>query len=148
MNQSNNKLKRTFFVNWFAKHGRDFPWRRKNVSPFAMLVTEMLVRQTRADAVAKLWKEFTRKYPRPSALANTPHRKLVNELKMLGFGSQKAEALIAASEWLIKNHQGRVPDSLDELLRIPHIGLYASRAVLCFAFGRKIETGDTCVRSS
>lgn len=140
---SAGRLDRNFFVNWFKERGRHFPWRRANTSPFAFLVTEMLVRQTRAGEVAKLWDEFTRKYPSAAIMARADREELVEQLKVLGFGNQKAEALLSAAAWLVEHHRGEVPSTVDELLRVPHVGHYAARAVLCFAFGQKVEIVDT-----
>src|SRR2546421_4282472 len=52
-----------FFVNWYKTQGRHFPWRQEGVSPFSLLITEMLLRQTQAVAVAKIWKQFIQRYP-------------------------------------------------------------------------------------
>jgi A/G-specific adenine glycosylase len=134
---------RNFFVNWYKAHSRDFPWRRKDVSPFALLVTEMLLRQTQATAVSKLWGTFIQKYPDARALAQANEENLLDQLGVLGLGKQRSSALIAAAAWLVENHQGQVPNTKEELLKIPHIGEYAAHAVLCFAFGYKIEVVDT-----
>lgn len=138
-------MKKNFFVNWFKRNRRDFPWRKEGTTPFAFLVTEMLLRQTRAGHVAKIWSDFTRDYPSPESLIQASKDELVARLKVLGFGEQKAEALKSAAAWLVDKHQGKVPDTLEELLEIPHVGNYAARAVLCFAFGQKVEIVDTNV---
>ena len=134
---------KNFFVNWYKTNGRDFSWLRKDVSPFALLVTEMLLRQTQATAVSKLWQKFFQKYPDAKTLAQANKEDLQDQLKILGLSKQRSSALLEASTWLIKNHQGQVPDTKEELLKIPHIGEYASHAELCFAFGYKIEVVDT-----
>ena len=136
-------ISRNFFVNWYKVHGRDFPWRRNDVSPFAMLVTEMLLRQTQARAVSKLWSKLIQKYTDARALAQANEEDLLDQLGVLGLGEQRSSALIAAATWLVENHHGQVPDTKEELLKIPHIGKYAAHAVLCFAFGYKIEVVDT-----
>lgn len=135
-------ISRSFFVDWFNKHGRDFPWRRDDTSPFAFLMTEMLLRQTRAGAVALLWQDFVRDYPDPFTLAATSKREIKNRVAILGFGEQRSAALLEAANWLVEHHDGIVPSKLDDLLKIPHIGQYAARAILCFAFGEKTEIVD------
>lgn len=138
-------LKKMFFVNWFRKNGRHFPWRNANVSPFKILITEMLLRQTRASNVSAVWAPFIRQYPNAKAMAQAKRKDLVKELRVLGFGNQKAEALVLASDWVVQHHKGRTPSSLEELLRVPHIGEYSARAVLCFAYGKKVEIVDSNV---
>lgn len=134
-----------FFVNWYRSHGRKFPWRRRSISAYRILVTEMLLRQTRATNVSSIWTSFLNRYPNPKALCSERRTNLVKRLRVLGFGNQRADALILASSWLIQQHDGKVPSSLDELLKVPHIGEYSSRAVLCFAFGHKVAIVDSNV---
>jgi A/G-specific adenine glycosylase len=136
-------IKKSFFVKWFESHGRFFPWRKPGTTPFAFLVTEMLLRQTRASNVAKVWDSFIEDYPNPESIIKSPTDNLITKLKVLGFGVQKTDALKSASAYLIANHGGHVPNTLKELLNIPHVGNYAARAVLCFAFGKRIELVDT-----
>lgn len=138
-------LKRTFFVNWYADRGRQFPWRAKSTSPFALLVTEMLLRQTKASGVEKLWDNLIRKYPDATTMAKANPHELRRLISVLGFGKMRARALISAARWLIEKHDGAVPQSLEALLKIPHIGAYSAHAVLCFGFGHKIEIVDTNV---
>jgi len=131
-----------FFVYWYNNYGREFPWRQEDVSPFHILVTEMLLRQTKASMVSGMWGDFTTKYPDPEAIVSSNENSLVDELRALGFGNQRSAALKLASRWLLDNHNGKVPDCEEELIKIPHVGLYTSRAVLCFAFGYKIPIVD------
>jgi A/G-specific adenine glycosylase len=78
-------------------------------------------------------------------MAGAKRKDLVDQLTVLGFGNQRAEALVLASAWLVEHHKGRVPSSLTELLRVPHIGEYSARAILCFGYGRKEEIVDSNV---
>lgn len=102
----------------------------------------MLLRQTRAEGVAKLWEGFFEKYPDVETLAGAKKGRLRRFVAILGFGEQRAEALIQASKHIVECHGGKVPDGLEDLLAIPHIGHYAARAILCFAFGRPVEIVD------
>ena len=140
-----NPLDRNFFVNWYHMYGRDFPWRQTGVSPFALLMTEMLLRQTQAEAVSKLWHEFFQRYPDAQALARANKNDLFTQLKALGLAQQRSLALISAASWLVEHHRGQVPDSHEELFKIPHVGMYVVHAVLCFVFKHDIEIVDTNV---
>lgn len=138
-------LKRNFFVKWFHKHGRKFPWRKEGTTPFALLITEMLLRQTRAGGVAKLWDCFFHRHPDAHTLAQADKTELESLISILGFGKMRAEALIGAAQWLVTNHGGQVPEDASELVKIPHVGSYAAHAVLCFAYGHKKEIVDVNV---
>lgn len=115
------------------------------VSPFAFLITEMLLRQTRAVAVAKLWEAFTSKYSDALTLARAEVGEIASELKVLGLSNQRAKALTFAAQWLVEHHKGQVPNKLGDLLKIPHVGDYAARAVMCFAFIHRVEIVDANV---
>lgn len=135
-----------FFVEWYRGNGRDFPWRSKKLEPFHQLIAEMLLRKTRAEAVAKLWPNLVISYPDARAVIRTSKKRLARQLKILGFGNQKADALHSASKWLIEHHEGKVPGSFEELMRIPHIGAYSAGAILCFGFNRRFEIVDVNVQ--
>lgn len=138
-------VEQRFFIKWYRRHGRDFPWRQDRLDPYKSLVTEMLLRQTRAEGVAKLWDKFFERYPDVESLALAKRGRLREFIAILGFGSQRAEALIHAAKFLVEHHGGKVPNKLECLLAVPHIGHYAARAVLCFAFGRPVEIVDVNV---
>lgn len=138
-------IKRNFFVKWFETNGRSFPWREEGTTPFNFLVTEMLLRQTRAQNVARLWTNFVTDYPTPPTIVNENKEILFSKIQILGFANQRVEALQSASQWLLEKYNGIVPNKLELLLLIPHIGNYSARAVLCFAFNQKIEIVDTNV---
>lgn len=135
--------RKSFFIDWYQEHGRNFPWRQRGVSPFAILETEMLLRQTQAAAVSKLWYDFTSRYPDAVTLAGANKKRLLDQLSILGLGQQRTSALIKAATWLVEHHNGQVPVSKEELLKVPHIGAYVANAVLCFAYGQKVEVVDT-----
>ena len=105
----------------------------------------MLLRQTRASSVSSMWTSFTDRYSTPRLLLSAPKKDLINHLQVLGLVNQRFNALRLAASWLLQHHQGRVPASLDELLRVPHIGEYSSRAILCFAYGAREEIVDSNV---
>jgi A/G-specific adenine glycosylase len=132
-----------FFVAWFEEDGRDFPWREDEVSPFQLLITEMLLRQTQATQVDRLWKDFMSRFSTPKDLSEADHDELFNRVEELGFGNQRVEALTSASTYLLENHNGQVPTEKEDLLDIPHIGPYASHAVLCFAHGEPVPVVDS-----
>lgn len=132
-----------FFVKYYLDQGRNLPWRTGSATPYHFLVTEMLLRQTQVANVIKVWPEFFDKYPDLEALVRGKKDELFDLLKVLGFGNQRTNALLEASSWIIERHGGEIPQTLNDLLEIPHIGHYSARAILCFAYGHSIELVDT-----
>ena len=132
-----------FFVLWYKRNGRDFPWRLPTVSSFQLLITEMLLRQTRAVQVERLWDGFMSSFGSPSSLVEAPSKAIFDAVEELGFGNQRTKALKAAATHLVEEHGGELPNSEEDLLAIPHVGLYTARAVRCFAYGEPVPVVDT-----
>jgi A/G-specific adenine glycosylase len=136
---------KSFFRLYARKHLRSFPWRRPETRPFHLLVAELLLVQTKAEDVARIWLPLVRRYPTPSTLARARHGTLVHLLKPLGLQRQRARALAAVSRALLDVHDGQVPQTVDELLALPHVGLYVATAVACFGFGDHVPIVDANV---
>jgi A/G-specific adenine glycosylase len=142
---TNTSFPNGFFVRFFARHGRAFPWRSPSVLPFHLLVAELLLRQTRAEGVPPVWLELRSNYPSAAALADARPNELFTQVARLGFGKQRVDALLGASAHLEAHHAGEVPVDAHDLLAIPHIGLYSARALRVFAFGARESIVDTNV---
>lgn len=126
-------------------HGRTFPWREPETTPFGILMAEMLLRQTQASMVGKTWPGLIDRYPDPAAVLMSQDEDLYNRLAVLGFGNQRVVAVKSMSRALVDQHAGRVPRSIPRLLELPHVGLYAAHATACFAFGRRVPVVDSNV---
>ncbi|RDV82972.1 A/G-specific adenine glycosylase [Ammonifex thiophilus] len=134
-----------FFIQWFKSHGRYFPWRERHVTPFGVLVAEILLRQTKAEMVASCWPELVKRYPSPQELAQAREGEIWELVHNLGLGRQRVLALRAVSSELVRRFKGQVPASLEELLSLPHVGLYTAHAVCVFAFGMRLPVVDSNV---
>jgi A/G-specific adenine glycosylase len=100
-----------------------------------MLLAEVLLRQTKAADVVDVWRLLVAKYPTPAALAGARLDFLRRVLRPLGLNRQRAIALKQISQVIARDFRGRVPNKLNSLLSVPHVGLYAASALLCFKFG-------------
>ena len=136
---------RRFFRQWYRAHGREFPWRAPGLSAFAILTAEMLLRQTRADMVASIWPICIERYLSPESCLDSPDTELYLLLSPLGFGNQRVTAIKSVATALVENHAGAVPRSIDQLLVLPHIGLYSAHAIACFAYNRRVPVVDVNV---
>jgi A/G-specific adenine glycosylase len=108
-------------------------------------VAEILLRKTTARQVEKLYSKFLEKYPAPRALANTSTKELQTLLRPLGMEYKRARLFKKLGAKIVENHDGKVPDRLNELLELPGVGRYAANAVLCFAYGKDEPLVDTNV---
>ena len=132
-----------FFANWFRVRGRSFPWREEEVSPFGILLAEVLLKQTRAEMVAAVWPTLLRKYPSAASLESANPEVLLQQISCLGFGRQRTTALRQLSAAI--DEAGGLPSKPSELLELPHVGVYSAHAVACFAFGRRVPVVDLSI---
>ncbi len=131
--------------NWWTKNKRSFPWRADDVSPYQMLVTEMLLWKTRAESVANIWSDFFTRFPDPETLAAAGEDEIAEQIASLGL-SKRAECLKQMAQKLQAEHGGSVPSQRERLLELMGIGDYAASAALCFAFDRDVAIVDANVK--
>ena len=128
-----------FFVDFYANAGRLFPWRNEEVSPYGILIAEILLKQTHADKVAKVWPHLVRRYSDAGQLAMARADELHGMIAVLGFGRQRTKALLAVAESIVQS--GDLPSETGDLIKLPYIGVYTAHAVACFAFGQRVSRG-------
>jgi A/G-specific adenine glycosylase len=129
-------------LRWGHVHFRSFPW-RSDRDPYRTLVTEILLKQTRADQVRPVRETFLKRYPVPGSLAAADPADLSSLVRTLGFADQRVPQLSALGRALSK--RGRLPRDLAGLLALPGVGAYTASAVACFAFGRREPALDVNV---
>jgi A/G-specific adenine glycosylase len=130
---------------WFDEHARDLPWRRKQTTPWGVLVSEFMLQQTPVSRVAPIWLEWLERWPTPSALAAASQADVLRAWGKLGY-PRRALRLHAAAAVIAAEHGDIVPSVVDTLLGLPGIGEYTARAVLAFGYGRRVPVVDTNVR--
>jgi A/G-specific adenine glycosylase len=127
-----------------SQTSRDFAWRRPGLSPFHILLAEVLLRQTRAEAAAPVWDQLRGHYVTPADLLAAPFDELYGFVAPLGLGIQRVRVLQGIASALVD--QGEVvPETVPELLAIPYIGPYIAHAVACFAYGQREPIVDSNV---
>jgi DNA (cytosine-5)-methyltransferase 1 len=119
-------------ADWHMRKSRDFPWRREG-RPWRILLAELCLRRTRADAVAGAYAELVRLAPTPMAVAGQ-RRAVRKVLAPLGL-RWRAENVITVANELVERHAGRVPPDESSLRALTGVGDYVASAVRCFAFG-------------
>ena len=133
-----------FFQRHYTEYGRSFPWRKEGTDPFGVLVAEILLKQTQAGKVAKIWPSLMAQYPSAAAMAGADPEELFNSVSELGFGHQRTKAMIDLSS-AIKITGEPLPSSPEELIRLPYVGTYTAHAVACFAFGQRFPIVDLSI---
>lgn len=143
-----SRKRQTFFIekllDWYELNGRIFSWRERTLTPYEVLVLEILLQRTPAERVDKIFPKFIKKYPGPRALLKSSKRFLVSDLKTLGL-RKRVKNLKELARQLVKEWKGRVPKDVDKLTKLPGVGIYAANAVLCFSYGKVVPLVDTNV---
>lgn len=132
-------------LDFYDRNARDLPWRRPSVTPWGILVSEVMLQQTPVNRVLPPWAEWMRRWPRPADLAAEPAGQAIRAWGRLGY-PRRALRLHAAAVAITADHGGMVPGAVDDLLRLPGIGEYTARAVAAFAFAGRVPVVDTNVR--
>lgn len=124
---------RRALLGWFAKHGRDLPWRRTR-DPYAILVSEFMLQQTQVATVIPYYIEWLRRFPTVSALADASESDVLHAWQGLGYYS-RARNLHAAAKAIGSRSFPRDPKQIEKL---PGVGRYTAHAVATFAFDQSV----------
>jgi A/G-specific adenine glycosylase len=123
-------------LDWFYKHGRDYPWRHTD-DPFRVLIAEIMLRRTKANQVKPVYVTLFDKYPDVESLARASDEQLEKILYPLGLKWRSPTFKLVAKE-IREKYNCRIPDTRRELISLPGVGDYVAGAVLAIAF-RKAE---------
>ncbi len=127
-------------VNWFQKEKRDLPWRHTNDS-YKIWISEIMLQQTRVEAVKEYYKRFLISLPTLEDLAKVKEDELLKLWEGLGYYS-RAKNLKKCAELLIQNNQKELPRDYTELMKLPGIGPYAAGSIGSIAYQLKTPAID------
>jgi A/G-specific adenine glycosylase len=118
-------------LDWYERFARDLPWRRTS-DPFAIWVSEVMLQQTRVEAVIPYYERFLLRFPTIESLARASEQELLSVWAGLGYYS-RARNLQRAARRIAD--AGEFPCTYDEIRGLPGIGGYTAAAVASIAFG-------------
>ncbi len=117
---------------WFAEHRRDLPWRRDR-EPYHVWLSEIMLQQTRVEAVRGYYLRFLERLPDIAALASAPEDVLLKLWEGLGYYS-RVRNLKKAAQCVIEQHGGEFPQELPAIRALPGIGDYTAGAIASICF--------------
>jgi A/G-specific adenine glycosylase len=135
MNRLASKL-----LSWYDANKRTLPW-RGHPSAYAVWVSEIMLQQTRVEAVIPYFEKWMRLFPTVQALANASEQDVLNAWEGLGYYS-RARNLRKAANIVVKQYNAEIPRDLDELRKLPGIGRYTLGAIASIAFDMDVSALD------
>ena len=130
---------------WFLNNQRDLPWRRPETSPWAILVSEVMLQQTPVARVIPAWNAWLDRWPDASSLAQASLGDVLQQWGKLGY-PRRARNLHLTAQEVTSKWSGDLPQSVEDLLTLPGVGDYTARAIACFAYGQPHPVVDTNVK--
>jgi A/G-specific adenine glycosylase len=129
---------------WYAANARDLPWRRPPESrdPYAVLVAEVMLQQTQVARAIPKFRQFMKAFPTLEALARASAGYVIRAWAPLGYNG-RAVRLHRLAQVVVGENNGRLPQTVEGLRRLPGVGPYTAAAVACFAFGVCVAVLDT-----
>ncbi len=125
---------------WYWQSARRLPW-RSDPTPYHVLVSELMLQQTRVAAVLEHYQRFTQALPTVEALAQCPEDRLMKLWQGLGYYS-RARNLQKAAQMLVREYGGAFPQEPQALRALPGVGEYTAGAIASIAFGQAVPAVD------
>ncbi len=125
---------------WYRACGRALPWRETN-DPYHIWLSEIMLQQTRVEAVKPYYARFLAAAPTVAELAALPTDALMKLWEGLGYYS-RARNLQRAALYMVERYGGALPTTYDALLTLPGVGEYTAGAIASIAFGERVPAID------
>lgn len=127
-------------LDWYAQNARQLPW-RSHPDAYAVWVSEVMLQQTRVEAVLPYFERWMARFPSLSSLASASEQEVLALWEGLGYYS-RARNLHKAARMVVAQHGRELPRDLPSLRRLPGIGRYTAAAIASMAFGLDAATLD------
>jgi A/G-specific adenine glycosylase len=128
-----SKTLQTRLLNWYKKNKRSLPW-RGHPDSYAVWVSEVMLQQTRVETVIPYFNKWMLLFPTVPALASASEHDVLNAWEGLGYYS-RARNLHQAAKIVVRDHEGKLPQDINLLIKLPGIGRYTVGAIASIAFG-------------
>jgi A/G-specific adenine glycosylase len=125
---------------WFLDEKRDLPW-RNNPSPYQVWISEVMLQQTQVAVVIPYFERWMEKFPTIQKLAEAPIDEVIKIWEGLGYYS-RARNIHETAKYIMKEHEGVIPNTKEELSKMKGLGPYTIGAIQSFAFKMKAAAVD------
>ena len=127
-------------LEWYETHRRELPWRHDK-DPYHVWISEIMLQQTRVEAVKKYYERFIETLPDVRSLSEVPEDRLLKLWEGLGYYS-RARNLKKAAEKIVRDFDGVFPDTFASLMKLPGVGEYTAGAIASICFHEKVTAVD------
>jgi len=129
---------------WYDVHRRDLPWRARygrRPDPYHVWLSEIMLQQTTVQAVGRYYREFLKRWPTVRDLAAAPLDDVLGAWAGLGYYA-RARNLHKAAKVVAEDLDGRFPETVEDLRKLPGIGRYTAGAIAAIAFDEREAAVD------
>jgi A/G-specific adenine glycosylase len=133
-------------VNFYHQHSRDLPW-RKNITPYSIFVSEIMLQQTQVARVLTKYPEFVHRFPDFISLVSAPLTDVLRLWQGMGY-NRRAKYLHDCAKEIMRQYKGDLPDTIEKLESLPGIGPATAGSIACFAFNAPTVFIETNIRRS
>ena len=144
MNPRLNSMNQEALLSWYRRIQRPLPW-RVNPSPWSILLSEILLQQTQMERGVVYHEKLLKRFPTIQSMAESNVDEVLHLWQGAGYYS-RARRLHTLSLEVMKTYDGKLPESYQELLKLPGIGPYTAAAVSSIAFSNPVACVDGNVR--
>ena len=130
-------------ISWFEINKRDLPWR--SATPWGVMVSEFMLQQTPVVRVLPKWNEWMQRWPTPADLSKASTAEVITAWGRLGY-PRRALRLHEASKVIVRDFNGVIPSTQEELRSLPGVGEYTAAAIASFAFNQEALVLDINIR--
>lgn len=125
---------------WYDRQHRILPWREEPTA-YRVWVSEIMLQQTRVEAVKPYYENFLKFLPDIPSLAGAKEDVLLKLWEGLGYYN-RVRNMQKAAKLMMEKYDGKMPEEYEELLKLPGIGSYTAGAVASIAYGRRVPAVD------
>lgn len=127
-------------INWYRQHKRDLPW-RDTQDPYLIWLSEIILQQTRVKQGLPYFYRFVEAFPALYDLAKADEQEVLRLWQGLGYYS-RARNLHSCAKTIVKDYEGKFPQTYKELIKLKGIGAYTAAAIASFAFDEEVAVVD------
>mgnify|MGYP003326630041 CR=1 FL=1 len=130
-------------LKWFKIHGRhDLPW-QKNLSPYRVWVSEIMLQQTKVDTVIPYYNAWMKKFPNIESVSEASEESILKSWEGLGYYS-RARNLHFTAQYINNELGGSFPNTFESLIKLKGVGDYTASAIssICFGIPQAVVDGN------